>query len=194
VKKLSPKERARIKARNGRIRRGVMWGLLACAVCIVLMAAASYWRSFGLVWGTGDAQRQRVSTLEVNGWRFQITSQVVKGAGTPPPGLHSRMTPARTSLWMPAAGSIAGRTRASLMFFHLLIPLGIAFLVLASYEDQARRNARRGCCRACGYNLKGLEPVDFRTTCPECGAVKRHRRPKKPAVAESPEPVVATGS
>lgn len=197
VKRLSPKERARIRLRNGRIRRGVMWALLCAGAMIVLMALASKWWSFGFVWGTGDAALQRVRTIGFATWHFRYSSQVVKDTGTLPPGLHATARPAGTALWSPAAGTVAGRSRGSLLFAHALIPLGVVFLILADYEGLARRNARRGCCKACGYNLKGLEPVDFRTICPECGHVKRHKRPKAKPVPrhepESPEPVIAPG-
>jgi hypothetical protein len=194
VKRLSPKERARIKLRNGRIRRGVMWGLLCTGIAITLMAVASRWWSFGLVWGAGDGTTQRVRTLGVATWHIRYSSQRVEGAGVPPPGLHSTVRPAGTVLWTPAAGTVTDRSRGSLLFVHTLIPLGVAFLILADYEGIARRNARRGCCKSCGYKLKGLEPVDFQTTCPECGTIKKHKRPKAKRGRQPPEPVIATGS
>ncbi len=180
------KENARKRARQRRI------GLIAVsAATLILFALAilSHWWNFGVVWSSqrtiAAGPVHTVRTISLSKWKYRYVSEEMSSTGMTAVPVQWKVSRAGP-LWNPPPGSMRlTRNNTNLSFWIPQVPFFIAFFVLMDKEARAQQRARRGCCSACGYNLKGIEAIDNQTTCPECGTIRKHRPKSGKVVQES---------
>lgn len=80
----------------------------------------------------------------------------------------------------------AGWTRWMPLWAFLAPPAALwLFLIVIA------RRLKPGCCRDCGYDLKGVPRDDGKVTCPECGS---RRGPLEPETADPVQPAAEPGA
>lgn len=143
------------------VRRTVL-GVSLALVLIFVAATVSYGVPFGVTgtgpqrwWGVGFA---RGDLLYLRG----------DSGGALPQGVRWRTD----RLWHRTALGTNG-TRVRLPYAVVAALFGLAVSGLVYQRGTAELRAKRGLCRVCEYDLRGLDVVEGHRTCPECGTRKR---------------------
>lgn len=175
-------------ARRSRKRRIGLWVCFTFGVLILFAAALSFSTAFGVIWSSGSSKAETIHALGWRHGRFAWERYGLTPPGTTPIPFRLKSATASAGLWSPPPGSgvtVAGRTTVRTPFWTLLLPVGIPATILLRQAHRANLRAKRGCCRNCGYDLKGHEPVNGIKTCPECGQRKGRPSPMPRASASS---------
>lgn len=154
---------ARVHAamRVKRVRQGVL-GICIALVSLFALATASYVRPYGIM-SVGTKRWWAVGFV-----RGDLMHLRGDSGGVLPQGMRWR---ADTAWPKTARGANGLRVKVPYALFAGL--MGLAGAGFASQASVAGMRARRGLCRVCEYDLRGLDVVEGYKTCPECGTRKR---------------------
>lgn len=154
-------QRQRAASRARRLRH-VVFAVCATIALLFVAATASYVRPYGVM-GVGP---QRWWALGFVGG--ELTFLRGDSGGVLPQGVRLRTDKAwpRT-----ARGANGQRVKLPYAIFASMIGFAVAGFTYQTRAAQLR--AKSGLCRACEYDLRGLDVVDGHKTCPECGTRKR---------------------
>lgn len=188
------REKSRQRTRTRRLWIAVFG---AIALLMVAFAAVSHWWTMGLVWNNSPAVAaplppgvQSIAVLRtftLSRWKFQLHTQPFTpstSTGIPLMCIIERSNAPSVRI-PPGAVMTSKASRISVPAWLPLFPILLVLSFFIDAEIRAQQRAQRGCCPTCGYNLKGIEPIDGQTTCPECGGIKKHR-PKVDKVVLDP--------
>ncbi len=173
--------------RRTRKRRRWIAALSSILLITLAFSAVSHWWTMGLVWCQSPMSAtplppnvlaiSALRTFTLSRWKFHVHTQQFT---TPTPTNTSLMyviersnTP--STRLPPGATQVSKANHISVPVWITLFPILLPLAFLVDAERSALQRAKRGCCIACGYNLKGIEPVSNLITCPECGKTKAVR-------------------
>jgi len=139
-----------------------VFGVSLALVLVFVAATVSYGVPFGVTgtgpqrwWGVGFA---RGDLLYLRG----------DSGGVLPQGVRWRAD----RVWHRTALGANG-TRVKMPYGVMAAAFGLAVSGLVYQTGIAELRTKRGLCRVCEYDLRGLDVVDGHKTCPECGTRKR---------------------
>jgi hypothetical protein len=128
-----------------------LWSCLIVGIAILLAIAASFFTRFGVVWSSGSPAADTIRMVEWRSGRLCRQRLDLRPPGVAPIPLRFTSGPP------PGRGAVVvGTSTVRLPVWLPLLPVAIRFMVLARLTYRANLRARRGCCRVCGYDLKGL--------------------------------------
>ncbi len=155
-------EKRQHSAVGARRRKRVVFGVSIALVLMFAAATVSYSLPYGVMstgpqrwWAVGFASGDLLYLRGDSG-------------GVLPQGLHWRTD----RVWHRTARGANG-TRVKVPYGLFAAAFGLAVSGLAYQTGISELRAKRGLCRVCEYDLRGLDVVDGHKTCPECGTRKR---------------------